>query len=231
MDLNQPIDIYCERLDPGYWAEPVNALTNIAFLLAALWAWRLAQRRDAADATIGVLVLLTGAIGVASYLFHTLGTAWAGLADSSVIGLFFLAYLYVALLRLFRLSPGVAAAGTLLSAVAIGGFMGAVDTGVSGESAPLNGSLQYLPAVIALLVLTAALRLAGQTAWHAVAAASGCFLVSLTFRTVDMLACPAFPVGTHFLWHLLNGLLLALLLRALILHGRAPGRSREKAIA
>ena len=38
--LFQTIDAYCERTDPGYWAEPVNALTNLAFLLAALIAWR-----------------------------------------------------------------------------------------------------------------------------------------------------------------------------------------------
>ena len=28
------IDIYCERLGPGFWAEPVNALSNGAFLVA-----------------------------------------------------------------------------------------------------------------------------------------------------------------------------------------------------
>jgi hypothetical protein len=26
-----PIDAYCERLGPGLWAEPLNALTNLAF--------------------------------------------------------------------------------------------------------------------------------------------------------------------------------------------------------
>ena len=30
-----PIDAYCERTSAAYWAEPVNAVTNLAFLLAA----------------------------------------------------------------------------------------------------------------------------------------------------------------------------------------------------
>ena len=36
MDLMQAIDGYCERTGPEYWSEPVNAVTNAAFLIAAL---------------------------------------------------------------------------------------------------------------------------------------------------------------------------------------------------
>ena len=43
---SESIDLYCERTDPSFWAEPVNALTNIAFLIAAYAAYRL-WRRDA----------------------------------------------------------------------------------------------------------------------------------------------------------------------------------------
>src|SRR4051794_22448648 len=44
-----PIDNYCERIGVGFWAEPVNALTSGAFLLAALhaaWVWRKQLRSD-----------------------------------------------------------------------------------------------------------------------------------------------------------------------------------------
>ena len=40
MDWTAQIDGYCERLGPGFWAEPLNALTNLAFLIAALVMWR-----------------------------------------------------------------------------------------------------------------------------------------------------------------------------------------------
>jgi len=30
------IDNYCERIDPSFWSEPVNAMTNLAFIVAAL---------------------------------------------------------------------------------------------------------------------------------------------------------------------------------------------------
>ena len=30
------IDLYCERVGPGTWDEPLNAVTNLAFLAAGL---------------------------------------------------------------------------------------------------------------------------------------------------------------------------------------------------
>jgi hypothetical protein len=40
--------------------------------------------------------------------------------------------------------------------------------------------------------------------------------VSLVFRTVDEAVCTAIPIGTHFLWHVCNAIMLYLLLAALI---------------
>ena len=35
MDWFRAVNSYCERTDAGYWSEPVNALSNAGFLLAA----------------------------------------------------------------------------------------------------------------------------------------------------------------------------------------------------
>ena len=41
MNLGEKIFIYCERgQDPSFWAEPLNAVTNAAFILAAIAATR-----------------------------------------------------------------------------------------------------------------------------------------------------------------------------------------------
>ena len=45
------------------------------------------------------------------------------------------------------------------------------------------------------------------------------FAISLFFRTIDRAICPAFPLGAHVLWHLLNACVLWLLLRAAIVAG------------
>ncbi|MFY8112638.1 MAG: hypothetical protein ACOVOC_00400, partial [Rhabdaerophilum sp.] len=59
---------YCERLgSPAFWAEPLNALTNAGFVLAAgmaFWLWRQRHPRDVAAL---VLILLMVAIGIGSF--------------------------------------------------------------------------------------------------------------------------------------------------------------------
>ena len=37
---------------------------------------------------------------------------------------------------------------------------------------------------------------------------SGMLTLSLTFRSVDEMVCRAMPLGTHFMWHILNGVML-----------------------
>src|SRR3546814_5534971 len=104
--MNRVIDIYCERLGPGLWAEPLNALTILAgivagmVLVAALRRAEPAVRRD--PAMLGLVVLLF-VIGIGSVLFHSFAVAWAALADVIPVALFILLYMYLALRRLVAL--------------------------------------------------------------------------------------------------------------------------------
>ena len=82
------IDLYCERTTAAFWAEPVNALTNAAFLMAALIGWRAARSTGRRDGPMILLIALTASIGVGSFLFHTVATRWAALADVVPISLF-----------------------------------------------------------------------------------------------------------------------------------------------
>ena len=52
------MDAYCERVGMGVFAEPLNAVSNVSFLLAALAAWVLATRTGALSAGVRVLSFL-----------------------------------------------------------------------------------------------------------------------------------------------------------------------------
>lgn len=203
-----PIDAYCERLDPGFWAEPVNAITNASFLLAALVAFRFARQRDGLDPAVGLLLMLMIAIGVGSFLFHTVATRWARLADTLPITLFIVSYLVLTLRRGFGLAwPWAAVLG--LAFLPLSGVLGGAARALTGGA--LGGSTGYLPALLALVVCGGLLQRRGNAAGRALLLAAALFLVSLTFRTLDQPLCPVFPLGTHFAWHLLNGVLLGYL--------------------
>jgi hypothetical protein len=233
---------YCERGgDPGFWAEPLNAISNGAFVIAGLiGAWQLmrAPRKDFALFE-WLLVVLVISIGIGSFMFHTYATVWAIPFDTIPISLFMLAYLGYALRRF-------AGAPWIVVIVALVGFYFTVRyaQGIqcSNELLPMtrgagkrcfNGTLGYTPAFAALVLVGGVLLVQGHRAAGYLFAAAFLFLVAMTFRTIDLEVCTwtvraGRGVGTHFLWHTLNGLLLYVLLLGAIRHG-APRRLPERA--
>jgi hypothetical protein len=221
LDWTRQLDGYCERLGPGFWAEPVNAATNLAFIVAAVVGWRLFTRRGGEDLAIAWLVVVVTAVGIGSFLFHTLATVWAAFADVLPITVFILSYLALVLRRGFALPWWAALAVTVAFLPASSAAEAAVGA-LAGDA--LGGSEGYLPALAALVVCGGWLARRGHALGRKLLAAAALFALSLTFRTLDMPLCPAFPLGTHFLWHLLNGLLLGWLILSLARHGR-PARA------
>lgn len=226
----QQLFMYCERgASPGFWAEPLNAISNAAFLIAAvlaLMSWQRHRydlagmpRRSGAELA---LIALVAIIGTGSFLFHTFATRWAVIADVVPITLFMIAYLGYVLRRFLGL-------GWLVTLASIGIFMLALreaDMLRCGGGLCLNGSVGYLPALAVLVGIGGWLGLKGHPAAGWILGAAAVFAVSLTFRTLDRAICPQTALfggrvlGTHFIWHMLNATLLYVLLGAAIRHGR-----------
>jgi Ceramidase len=205
MDWSQPIDFYCERTDASLWSEPVNALSNVAFLVAAALALRLWRRGDRADWPALALIAIVAAVAVGSFVFHTVATRAAILADVIPIAVFIYGYLLLALCRFLHLRPVVAAA------IVVAFAAGAQALSALAPPRLLNGSVGYLPALAALIAVALTAREQGTR--HNLGLAALVFAISLAFRTVDMTLCPEFPLGTHFVWHILNAVVLYVLLR------------------
>lgn len=216
-----PIDAYCERLDPSFWAEPVNAATNAAFLVAA--AVGVVASRGS-DRGVMLLAALTATIGVGSFLFHSFATAWAALADVVPITLFIVACLVLMLRRLVGLHAAWAV-GLGLAFVPAGALL--VRALRPLAEGTIGSSMGYLPPLLALLACTAVLRRRRHPSAPALLLTAGLFAVSLTFRTLDGPLCAAWPLGTHWLWHLLNAVVLARLMRTLAAFGPATAHASK----
>jgi Ceramidase len=202
------IDLYCERLAPGLFGEPANALSNVAFFAAA-WLLALeARRRGAWRPDIALLVALIVVVGIGSTVFHTVATTWAQWLDLVPILLFQLAFLWIYAARELGWPPH--AAGVLVAA-----FL-AVALYARQFPEPFNGSITYAPAIVAIFVLGLHHRATHLRQPPRLLYAAGIFTVSLFLRTIDAAACEWFPFGTHFFWHLLNGAVLYLAVRSLL---------------
>src|SRR5436190_1310776 len=141
------VDNYCERTDGSFWSEPLNAVSNVSFLIAAIVAWiqirRVSRLTGQPAGELSALPLMILFIFVGSSLFHTTATRWGLALDSGSIGV-------------------------------------------------------YMVYFVAALV----------------------FAVSLTARTLDGPLCGRLPIGTHYIWHTLNGVVLYLVTYAAVIRWR-----------
>ncbi|MGH6734910.1 MAG: ceramidase domain-containing protein [Methyloceanibacter sp.] len=231
MTFGEHVFLYCERgTNAALWAEPINAISNAGFFLAALIAWQvlLWRPRETRNADHFLLIGLVFLIGFGSLAFHVYADEGTALADVVPISVFMLVYLGFALNRFLGVPPGWTVLLVIGFAALIAlagqvqcweGGVGVAGADVTGAKPCLNGSVGYLPALAALIVVGMLLaerhhRAAPYVLWAAVV-----FTVSILLRSLDMAFCDQVvidgrKVGTHFIWHLLNALVLFLLLRA-----------------
>lgn len=242
MSWSEQVFRYCERgLDTGFLAEPLNALSSLAFLIVASFAAQRMQRNRATASALrrapgsfgnrstatllALMIALAVLIGLGSFLFHLTATHWAQIADVAPITMFMLVYLALALhafvgLRWPAVALGVAAFACLLYLAARICQLSEA-TRALGETC-LNGSARYVPALLVLVSLGWLLHTRAHPAAPRILAAASVFLVALALRTLDPTLCSkagivwARPFGLHFLWHLLNAATLHLLLVAAI---------------
>lgn len=211
MDWTTPIDIYCERTGPDLLSEPLNFVSNASFMVGAAWIFSLMLKMKRRwPAGMWLLVSLAFLIGVGSAVFHSFATRWAQMADVIPIGVF-LVYFLGYLVRVVWNFSWAKVVGILSGFGLLTYLLSLV---VDAERA--NGSNLYFGAAASLFLIGICSRNAGHGQWKTYLIAGALFVLSLTFRTIDLAVCPAFSFGTHFLWHVLNGLVIALALKALV---------------
>ncbi|WP_323786159.1 ceramidase domain-containing protein [Thalassovita sp.] len=218
MDWLRAVDGYCERAGPEYWAEPVNALTNLGFVLAAAILWPRMAGLGVGRALSANLAL----IGIGSWLFHTHAQVWAGLADTPPILIFVLIYIFAAHRDFWHLSPGRAFATTLLF------FPYAALTVPLFQLLPgLGSSAGYAPVPLLIAIHALLLRRRAPATARGLGIGAAILTVSITFRSLDEPLCAYWPQGTHFVWHLLNAIMLGWMIEVYRRHMLADGSPRR----
>jgi hypothetical protein len=213
-----PIDAYCERVSAAYWAEPVNALTNLAFLVAAVVMWRRTAGLPLGRALSAVLA----AIGLGSWLFHTHANGLTAALDVTPILGFILIYVFAATRDFLGLSRWWAV-GAVLAFVPYAGLMVPVFAALMPV---LGSSAGYAPVPLLILAYAGLLWRRSPATARGMVVGAAILVASLTFRTLDGPLCDVVPFGTHFLWHLLNALMLGWMIevwRRHMLAGRGGG--------
>ena len=208
MDWFAQVDLYCERTDLTYWSEPLNALTNLAFIIAAVVFWR----RSAGVPMARVLSAVLFIIGVGSFLFHTHATNWAMMLDVLPIGVFILVYLFVVNRDMVPMGGWLAVFATALF-IPYAVIMVPVLNRV-----PFVAISNFYWTVPILLVIYAGLLRRRPGIAQGFLFGAGLLSLSIVIRSLDQILCDAIPIGTHFIWHVLNGVMLGWMIHVYIRH-------------
>jgi hypothetical protein len=190
-------------------AEPVNTLTNLFILLAAIMALREVRRAGIGRPPgIAILLALLFATAIGSFAWHGLRTRIA-LAFDALPGLAFLfvfAGLWTGALW-GRLAGWLGALGLLAACV---GALYVGRTFLAGV-AGLPPAFFLIPAYAAIAIFGTVLFAATRRRHDPAVARLGgiavvCGIAAAICRSADLPLCRAVPFGTHFLWHILLSL-------------------------
>jgi hypothetical protein len=215
-NVSNYIDNYCERNNqPDFFAEPLNLITNIFFIIGAILAFRFLQKNKQLllkNWDIIFLIITLAAIGFGSGAFHSVPNQATLLMDVIPIGIFMHLYIVVFFRRVVGLNM-VFSVAALIAFIALGMVF---QKTFSPET--LNGTIMYVPAYSTLILMVLILCFIKQSPLylHLIYTAV-IWTFSLAFRTMDMDICSyTGGVGTHFLWHTLNAIVLYRLIILLI---------------
>ena len=186
---------YCERLRPGPFAEPLNAISNLAFIIAAVLAARRMREFTNLNLEARLLPWSLGVVAVGSAFYHTYRSPGTYILDVVPLTAFIAGSVFLVLRRVLggtSKALGVGAAFVLLQLLIL----------IFIPRHFLNGSAPYLVAILFIpLIMAWIARRYGSLAWKMIPVAV-LFALAFVFRTIDGIVCPWLPVGTHFLWHI-----------------------------
>lgn len=217
--MNDYVDFYCERLEPGLWAEPLNAVSNFAFLIAAVFAYRGLARQPKTIAHLLCLILFI--IGIGSGLLHTFSTRWAAAADVIPIQLFIVVYIFAANRDYFGMN-WIAALAVTMGTFA---FMMLMTPWVLESVSFMGSTAAYLP--VCLLIWGYGFMLLGPSyeTGKGLLIGASILSVSMACRWADLPVCDHLPIGTHYAWHFLNAAMLWWMIRVYRQHMLAQSRT------
>jgi hypothetical protein len=195
------VDIYCERLDASFWAEPINAISNLSFIVAGFFLWRLRTPRSY---LMAVLVIL---IGLGSFSFHTFANRLTGLLDVLAIALYLVVFAFLIPKQWSRNSLWIQLGSVLMLIVSM--VLAQLLMSYVKPVLPWLPSGIYLGAWLTLIMFALITQYSNMPAARFLWLGVIVFPVSLLSRQLDMPLCDSIG-GSHWLWHLLNGLTLFL---------------------
>lgn len=211
--MNHPV--YCEQ--PIYQAffEPINTITNLAFMIAGIMLFIQLRKRNVLDIKGVYFSTVLVIVGLGSFVWHLYRNDLTLMLDSIPIALFVLSYLFFYIMQMNK--NWVLRISLFLSFFGYVVILVRALSGIENHWLLTNGGMQYLVALSFFVVLQLFNRYWNQGLIKPSLIVVMLFALSIFFRQTDLLVCEYIGFGTHFMWHILNGVVLYSFVRLLYL--------------
>ena len=199
VDIFSHFPQYCEFATNFWLHEPLNAITNFGFIISAYFLYRFIKINNPKK-NLGIfLISLMLVLGFGSLAWHSYRSLPTLLSDEIPIYIFMIFagyFLTKSLTRSHKLTI-VILTFTAIIYYAIFAYIPGVNL--------LNGLLKYVFALFAFLTLSILTVRKFGSDYNFILPLT-IFAVAIVFRGTDLYVCPIFPIGTHFIWHILVAL-------------------------
>ena len=198
------MDFYCERTNNQIFNEPINAISNIFFIIVSISLFKI-LRKNQSDKIYYVQPILIFLIGIGSFLFHLKPNLITLYSDIIPIFLFSLSFIFLFNRNVINIS-------NLNSALLFILFLTLllfITPKLKYEI--LNGSEFYFANYFFLAMYTIWLYFKKSDFFQLLFLGFIFFNLSILLRSIDNHICNYLSIGTHFLWHFFNAYLLKIL--------------------
>ena len=198
------MDFYCERTNNQIFNEPINAISNIFFIIVSISLFKI-LRKNQSDKIYYVQPILIFFIGIGSFLFHLKPNLITLYSDIIPIFLFSLSFIFLFNRNVINIS-------NLNSALLFILFLTLllfITPKLKYEI--LNGSEFYFANYFFLAMYTIWLYFKKSDFFQLLFLGFIFFNLSILLRSIDNHICNYLSIGTHFLWHFFNAYLLKIL--------------------
>lgn len=199
------------------FSEPLNVLTSLLFVVTAFFLQRFFQKTHAQhrhiphyfDLDIRILIGMVYVIGFSSSLLHSIPNAVTEFFDVISIALFIIVFFFSVMLRILRCRMR----NIILAFIA---FLFFTFSSITYLHSYMNGATSYISTMAALTMVAFYLYGRGHPSAKHFLAAGQIGIVALYLRSIDSKFCDFMPIGTHWIWHTMNAVLIAIIMRELI---------------
>ncbi|MCP4486844.1 MAG: ceramidase [Gammaproteobacteria bacterium] len=190
--------------------EIMNQVSNLAFIIGAIYTWLYWKQRGSNDKFSLTLIILVALIGLGSFTFHTYPsstTIWIDLIPIQIFGLSYFAYIG---LRYFEASK-IKIIIALITFFYIRQYWIIVM-----PRGALGGGITHIPTLF-LLITCSLFLLSKHKKFSAMLLSAACiYVLALFVRAYDEQISLVFSLGLHWIWHILTAITASILIYATV---------------